>query len=154
MMMALEAVASSTSLSAMGPTARWITFTLMLLGAEFQQRIGERFHGAVHIAFDDDVELFEVADGESAADLIEGDVLVGADALFALQLLAARGDGAGVALILEHVEGVAGVGRTIEGRGWRRALRAALRCTCWPRSLNMLRTRPLNWPARSDIALA
>jgi hypothetical protein len=63
------------------------------LGAELQQRIGECFHGTVHVALDDEVEFLEVADRETTADLVQRDVLVRADALFALQLLAARGDG-------------------------------------------------------------
>ena len=43
------------------------------LVGEFQQGVGKGFHGSIHIAFDDDVELLEFPDRNSAPDFIEGD---------------------------------------------------------------------------------
>jgi len=45
----------------------------------FLQGVAEGFDGTIHIAFDDEVEFFKVAQGETAADLIEGDMFLGAD---------------------------------------------------------------------------
>lgn len=99
---------------------------LDLVGRELEQRVAERFDGAVHVAFDDDVELLEVADGATPAYVVECEYLLGAHAQFALQLLALGGDLAGLLLGLHHVEGVAGGGGAVKAEYQRRSGRPCL----------------------------
>ena len=75
-----------------------------LLGGEFDEGVGEGFDGTVHVTLDDDVELLEVADGYTAADLLESHVLLGLDALDTDELLALVGDALGFALVAHHHE--------------------------------------------------
>jgi len=70
-----------------------------LFGGEFLQGVTEGFDGTVHIAFDDEVELLKVTQGQAATDLIEGDMFFSADALFAKDLAASVGDFLGLAFI-------------------------------------------------------
>ena len=76
---------------------------------ELDERARHGFDRAVHVALDDDVELLERSDGDTAADFVERHVLLGHDALHALQLLAFVGDFACRAVVLHHVERIAGL---------------------------------------------
>ena len=71
-----------------------------LFGGELDEGVGQGLDGAVHVSLDDDVELLEVAYRDAAADLLEGDVLLGPQALDAEQLLALVGQVLGLALVL------------------------------------------------------
>ncbi len=87
---------------------------LDILGGEFDERVAEGFHGTIHVALDDDVEFLEVADSETASDFIESDVLLGADGLLALQLLALVGNLACLLFGGQDVELVARLRRAVE----------------------------------------
>ena len=63
-----------------------------LFGGEFDERVCESLHGTVHITLDDDIQFLEVSDGDTAADLVEGHVLLGLDALDPDELLALVGN--------------------------------------------------------------
>src|SRR5690606_22596797 len=51
----------------------------------------KRFDGAIHVAFDDNVKFLEVTDSQTSSDLIQRNMLLGTQALFALQLQALIG---------------------------------------------------------------
>ena len=87
---------------------------LHLFGRELQQTVSQGLHGTVHVCLDDDVELLEVADGDTTTDLVQSDVRAGAACLFALQLLTTVGDGFHLALIGHHVEGIARHGSAVQ----------------------------------------
>ena len=80
---------------------------LHLVSGEFQQRVGEGFDRTVDITLDDNIEFLEVANGDTAANLVEGHVLLGAETLLALQLCTLGGDVLGFLLAFGDVEGVA-----------------------------------------------
>ena len=97
---------------------------LDLLGGELDERVGESLDRTVHVTLDDDVELLEVADSDTAAYLLECHVLLGLDALDAQQLLAFVGDALGLLLVGEHIELLACGRGSVEseyGHGRRRA---------------------------------
>ncbi len=77
---------------------------LDLIGRKLDERVGQRLHGTVHIALDDDVEFLEIADGDTAAYLLKGHVLLGLDALDAEKLLALVGNVLGLLLVSHHIE--------------------------------------------------
>ena len=81
---------------------------LNFFSTEALERIGECLDRTVHVAFEDDVELLEVSDGQSASDFFEGEVLLRADALFARKLLTALGNLLGLAFVFKDGEVVAG----------------------------------------------
>ena len=87
---------------------------LHLLGRKLDERIGEGLDRTVHIGLEHDVEFLEVADGDTAADFLEGDVLGGLDALDTDELLALVGDVLGLFLVVEHVEVVTCGGSTVQ----------------------------------------
>ena len=70
-----------------------------LLGGKFLQRVTKGFDRTIHVTFDDDIELFEVPQCETAADLIEGDVFLGPHSLFAEDLCPSVGHFLGFSLI-------------------------------------------------------
>ena len=92
---------------------------------ELDERSRHRLDRTVNVALDDDVELLERTDGDAAADLVERHVLLGHDALHALQLLALVGDFARRAVVVHHVERIARLRSAVEtqhlhrGRGTR-----------------------------------
>ena len=87
---------------------------LHLVGTKLDERVAEGLHGAVHVTLDDDVELFEVAEGATTTDFLEGEVGLRTDALLTLQLGTFGGDVLGFFLVLHDVEGVASLAGTSE----------------------------------------
>ena len=87
---------------------------LNLLGRELDERVAEGLNRAVHVALNDDIELLEAAECDTAAHLVKGKHLLGAQTLLALQLLAFVGNLAGLLLGLDHVEGITGLRCAIE----------------------------------------
>ncbi len=73
-------------------------------GGELDERIGERFHGTVHVALYDYAELFEISYGDTAAYLFESNVLLSLETLDAEELVTLVGQILGLALIFEYVE--------------------------------------------------
>src|SRR5664280_942491 len=53
---------------------------------KFNKRIAEGFDGTVHITFDNNIQLLEITDCNPSTDLIESDMLLRAQSLFALKL--------------------------------------------------------------------
>lgn len=119
-----------------------------LVGGKAFQSLGKGFDRAVHIAFDDDVEFLEIADGNPAADLVQGNVFGSPHGLFAFELHATGGDLFGLLLVVHHDKLVTGLRRPVnpstntgcEGRA---------RSTLLSRSSNMARTLPLYCPERA-----
>ena len=92
-----------------------------LLG-ELDERPGHGLDRTVDIALDDDVQFLERTDGDAASDFVERDVLLGHDALHALQLLALVGDFARRTVVVHDVERIARLRSAVEtqhlhGRG-------------------------------------
>ena len=77
---------------------------LNLLGRELDEGIGESLNRAVHITLDDDIELFEVADCDTAAYFLKGHMLLGLDTLDADELFALVCNGLGLLLVGKHIE--------------------------------------------------
>jgi len=93
--------------------------------AQFEQGVGQCFHRTVHVALHQDVEFFERTDGQTTANLVQGDVLLGPDGLLTGQLQALGGNFAGFALRFHYLNTVAGLRGTgqakhLHGRGRRR----------------------------------
>ena len=87
---------------------------LYLLGGEIDERVGEGLYGAVHITLDDDVEFLHAAHGDTCANLLQSDAVLGADTLLTLQLQSLVGYLAHLLLAVHHVEGVACLRRTVQ----------------------------------------
>ena len=85
-----------------------------ILRREFDERVGECFHRAVHIGLDDDIEFVVRAHFEALANLFEREHLSRAEVLLALQLFAAVGNLACLLLRFHHVELVAGLRCAVE----------------------------------------
>ncbi len=83
---------------------------------KFLQRVAEGFNGSIHVTFDDQVKFLKVAQRETAADLIEGDMLLGADALFAEDLASSVGYFLCFAFIRIYLEFFTGLRRTVESQ--------------------------------------
>ena len=98
---------------------------LNLLGAQLQQLAGESLHRTVHITLDDDVELLEVSDGDTAADLLEGDMLLRAQTHLTGEACAFGGDAAGLLLGFANLEGITGLRGAVQTQQQHR-----LRGTC------------------------
>ncbi len=99
---------------------------LDILGGELDERVLDSLDGTVHIGLDDDVEFLEVSDSQTATDLLESDVLLGADRLLALQLLTLVSNLACLLLGRQYVELVTGLRRTVETEDRTRLTRANL----------------------------
>ena len=85
-----------------------------LLGGELDEGVAEGLDGAIDVALDDDVEFLESALLDATADFVERQVVLGADALLALQLLALGGNLAGFLVGVHDVEGVASLRSAVE----------------------------------------
>ena len=102
-----------------------------LFGGKFLQRVAEGFHGTIHVTFDDEVKFLEVAQRQTAADLVEGDMFLGADALFAEDLASSVGYFFRLAFILIDLEFLTGLRRAVEAERAVRVRRAEhLRSVC------------------------
>ena len=90
-----------------------------LLGRELDERIGKSFDGAIDIALDDDVEFLEATLFNATTNLIERQMVLGADALLALQLLSLGGNLTGFLVAVHNMESITCLGCTIqsENRG-------------------------------------
>src|SRR5690606_3139984 len=98
-----------------------------LLVRQLEERVGEGLDGAAHVALDDEVELVELAEGEAAREVVEGDVAAGVEALLALELRPLRRDLARLPLVVEHDEAGAHLGRAGEAEDGHGRARAGLR---------------------------
>ena len=93
---------------------------LHFLGRELDKRVGKSFDRAVDVAFDDDIELLEVADRAATSDIFECKHLGGAETLLAGKLLSLEGYVACLLLRLEHIECVAGCRSSVKAEYKRR----------------------------------
>lgn len=117
---------------------------LNLVFGEFYQRVRHGLYRTVHVAFDDDVQLLEVAYGDTASDFIQRDVLLGAQSLHALQLFALAGNGSCAAVVLHDIEVVARLRCAVQtqyeyggrGRGLRDFLSAFVEHGLYPAGVN------------------
>ena len=87
---------------------------LDLLCRHLDERVGESLDRAVGVTLNDDVKLLERTEGDAVRDIREGETLLCAQALLALQLQTLVGDVACLLLGVEHVERVAGCRRTVQ----------------------------------------
>ncbi len=86
------------------------------LGGKLDEGIRQGFHGTVHVTFHNHVEFLEVTNGNSAANLLQGEVLLGLDALDADELLALLGNGLGLFFVGHDVELFTGGRGTVEAQ--------------------------------------
>src|SRR5690554_4563291 len=77
---------------------------LNFFGTQFDQGIGQSLNGSIHVALHNQVQLLEVANGNSSANLIEGNVLLGTYPLLTLQLLTLVGNILYFLLTLQHIK--------------------------------------------------
>lgn len=103
-----------------------MTLTWIFSVESLDERVLDSLDGTVHIGLDDDVEFLEVSDSQTATDLLESDVLLGADRLLALQLLTLVSNLACLLLGRQYVELVTGLRRTVETEDRTRLTRANL----------------------------
>ena len=47
---------------------------LYLFSRELLERVGKSFYRAIHVPFEDDVQLFEIAESNASSYFVEGDV--------------------------------------------------------------------------------
>src|SRR2546426_513241 len=81
---------------------------LHLAGAELSERLGERLDRSIHIALDDELEFARLTLAHLGVELGKRNRLGGAELVLPVQGLALAGDLAGLALVIEHREDVAG----------------------------------------------
>ena len=99
---------------------------LHLLGGKLDKRVGKSLDRTVHVAFHNDIELLEVADGLAAGNIVESENLCCAQTLLAGELLALVGNLAGFLLCFQHIEHVAGGRSAVETQNQRRSGGAGL----------------------------
>ena len=116
MMMASEAAARVTSVSEMAPTALWIIKILTSGLVDLGKGVGQGLDGALDVGRDHEVELLDLGLVHGLEEVLEGDVLLAL--LLGLTALegALVGKLAGLALVGEHAELVAGVGHRVQAR--------------------------------------
>ena len=87
---------------------------LDFLCGEFDERIAESLKRSVNIALDYYIEFLEVADCNTAADLIEGDVFLGTKSLLPLELRPLCGDVLSLLVGLHPIDLDTCLGRYVE----------------------------------------
>ena len=108
MMTALDASASSTSLSLMPPTARVDHADAHLAGVGLGDGLGERFDRALHIGLDDQIDGLDLLGLHGIEEGFEGDAIgAGQVGFWRWMRLAFLGDGAGAVEIIHGIKLVA-----------------------------------------------
>ena len=166
MMMAFDAVASSTSLSVMEPTPEWMHLDAHLLRRHADQRVGQHFHRSGHVALDDQRQVLHAGLANLLRQSFQRDARALGQLRLALLHLAVLRNALGLVAIGDHQERVAGVGHGFEAqhfdrrrragffnargrdrRTWREPCRRCCRrCSC--RSAAGFRPAPARWPRR------
>src|SRR5690606_11140600 len=82
-----------------GPNPLMDDVDLDLIGGQLLEGIRQGLDRTVHVPFEDDVQLLEVAQGDPSSDFVQGDVTLGPNILFPLQLGAFGSDLLGLPFI-------------------------------------------------------
>ena len=148
MMIAFDAVASSTSDSLMAPTRRVDDLDLRLVVRQLAERVGQHFGRALHVGLDDDRQLLDVALRQLLLQRFERQAAaLGAErALLGLRLPEGR-DLPRLRRIGHRLERVAGRRQVSRGRALRPASTGRPPSARRPRSSMSARTRPTTGPA-------
>ena len=98
-----------------------------LVGGELGEGVAQHLDRALHVGLEHDVERLDLVGLDLVHQVFEGDLAAGGHLLLALLGLTVAGDLAGPRLVLDDLEGVAGLGDVLEAHDLDRVGRAGLR---------------------------